>query len=100
VLVLAVDLAQMTPDYLNSLAVRCDDLTGVVPKLHNNLEPLAAIYPRRCHTIASNCITQNRHSARAFAEACHCEQAVRIVPVPAAFAACFANWNTPADLPS
>jgi molybdopterin-guanine dinucleotide biosynthesis protein A len=99
-LVLAVDLAQMTPAFLKLLADRCDDLTGAVPKLHGHLEPLAAIYPRRCHAIAADFIAQSRYAARDFAEACHREHAARIFPVPAASAGCFANWNAPADVPA
>jgi molybdopterin-guanine dinucleotide biosynthesis protein A len=99
-LVLAVDLAQMTSTCLKSLAAHCDDLTGAVPTRNGELEPLAAIYPRRCHAIAANCITQARRAARDFAEACHRERAVRFVSVASAFAACFANWNSPTDLPS
>lgn len=98
-LVLAVDLAQMTSTCLKSLAAHCDDLTGVVPKRSGELEPLAAIYPRRCHAITANCITQARCAAREFAEACHRERAVRFVPVAPVFATCFANWNSPTDLP-
>jgi molybdopterin-guanine dinucleotide biosynthesis protein A len=99
-LVLAVDLAQMTSACLKSLVSHCDDLTGAVPKLNGDLEPLAAIYPRRCHGIAANCITQAYRAARNFAKACHRERAVRFVPIAPVFAACFANWNSPADLPS
>lgn len=99
-LVLAVDLAQMTPDCLKALAGRCDDLTGAVPRLKGRLEPLAAIYPRRCHAIASSLLLQSHLAAREFAEACHRECAVTFVPVPFASgsATCFANWNSPSDL--
>lgn len=97
-LVLAVDLAQMAPDFLRSLAARCDDLTGAVPKLRGELEPLAAIYPRRCQVIAADFLTQSRRSARDFAEVCHRKQVVRYAVVAQADAACFANWNSPGDV--
>jgi molybdopterin-guanine dinucleotide biosynthesis protein A len=97
-LVFAVDLAQMTTAYLHSLHAACDELTGAVPKLRGELEPLAAIYPRRCHAIAANFLTQSRRSARDFAEACHREHAVRFVRVSGGFSHCFANWNLPADV--
>ena len=101
-LVLAVDLARMTPECLKSLAGRCDDLTGAVPELNGQLEPLAAIYPRRCHAIAASLLQQSRHAAREFAETCYREHAVTCISVPsdAVSAACFANWNSPSDLPT
>lgn len=51
-LVLAVDLPGMTLAFLHKLTARCDRLTGVIPKLNGELEPLAAIYPKRCHAFA------------------------------------------------
>jgi len=99
-LVLAVDLAQMSPAFLKLLADHCDDLTGVVPELRGQLEPLAAIYPRRCQAIALDFLAQSRRAARDFAEVCRREHVVRIFPVPPEFAGCFANWNEPSDVPA
>jgi molybdopterin-guanine dinucleotide biosynthesis protein A len=98
-LVLAVDLPRMTSDCLRGLVDRCSNLTGAVPKLQGGLEPLAAIYPIRCHEIASSFLARARRSARDFAAACHREQAVHFIPVSAADAPCFSNWNSPTDLP-
>ena len=97
-LVLAVDLPRMTPTFLDKLATRCNRLTGVVPLLNERLEPLAAIYPHRCHFFARSAIAQGRYSARSFAESCLKEHAVRTLHVSAADATCFANCNTPSDL--
>jgi len=97
-LVLAVDLPQMTAAFLKKLVARCAPLTGVVPKLHGQLEPLAAIYPKRCHAFAFDALSKSRRVAQDFAKACLHEQAVRTFSVPAADARCFANWNTPADV--
>ena len=97
-LVLAVDLPHMTTAFLQKLSARCDRLTGVAPKLRGELEPLSAIYPKRCHVIATDFIARSRLSARDFAEACLQEHAVRTFPVSIADAKCFANWNTPADV--
>jgi molybdopterin-guanine dinucleotide biosynthesis protein A len=99
-LVLAVDLPHMTTPFLRKLVARCDALTGAVPMLNGELEPLAAIYPRRCHAIAFDCITHSRLAARDFAAAGLREQAVRTLTVTKADAACFHNWNTPADIPA
>lgn len=96
-LVLAVDLPRMTTHLLEQLRERCDRLTGVVPRLRGELEPLAAIYPKRCHAFAVAALTKGCPAARDFAEACLRERAVRTFPVPTAHAGCFANWNRPAD---
>lgn len=97
-LVLAVDLPGMTPEFLLKLTARCDRLTGVIPKLDGELEPLAAIYPKRCHALAFSAIARSRHAAREFATACLHEQAVRSFSVSAGDAKCFANCNRPDDL--
>ena len=97
-LVLAVDLPGMTTAFLRKLAERCDPLTGAVPKLTGKLEPLAAIYPKRCRFIALDCLLKCRRAARDFADACLRERAVRTFVVPQADAECFENWNSPADV--
>src|SRR5262249_46288003 len=53
-LVLAVDLLRIASGFLEKLASHCDSLTGVIPKLKGQLEPLAAVYPKRCRFIAQD----------------------------------------------
>ncbi len=97
-LVLAVDLPQMRPEFLEKLLARCDQLRGVVPRLDGRLEPLAAIYPKRCLVLASRLIARSRHAVCEFAEACLEERAVRAFRVARADAVRFSNWNRPADI--
>ncbi len=97
-LVLAVDLPRMTAAFLRQLAERCDPLTGAIPDLIGQLEPLAAIYPKRCHLIARDCLLKRRRAARDFADACLRERAVRSYAVPRDQIGCFANWNRPSDI--
>jgi len=97
-LVLAVDLPRMSSVFLQKLADRCDRLTGALPMLAGELEPLAAIYPKRCHALAADALVKSRHSARDFAAACRTERAVRVLPVTETEAGCFANWNEPGDI--
>lgn len=97
-LVLAVDLPQMSVPFLQNLLRRCDRLTGVVPKLHQQLEPLAAIYPKRCHALAATAVARSRWAVRDFAEAARHERAVHTFSVATADEKCFANWNYPTDL--
>jgi molybdopterin-guanine dinucleotide biosynthesis protein A len=94
-LVLALDLPCMTTAFLQKLRARSDCLTGAVPRLNHDLEPLAAIYPKRCQVLARDFLARARHAAREFAEACLREGAVKTLAVAAADAGCFANWNRP-----
>lgn len=97
-LVLAVDLPRITAECLGKLVARCDRLTGVVPQRDGRWEPLAAIYPKRCHPFAFSLFTHRARAARDFVAECLHERAVKRWNVPASQAACFANWNRPDDL--
>ena len=99
-LVLAVDLPQMTSEFLQRLLANCDPSTGVVPKLNGRLEPLAAIYSKRCHALASDFVARSRWVVCEFAEACLAEGAVRTLDITPEHADCFSNWNSPADIPA
>lgn len=97
-LVLAVDLPRMSPTFLGRMCDVCDRLTGAVPKLNGQLEPLAAIYPKRCHAFAFAALTKSQHSARDFASACLHERAVKVCSVTRGETLNFSNWNRPGDL--
>jgi molybdopterin-guanine dinucleotide biosynthesis protein A len=98
VVILAVDLPHMTAEFLQRLIASCNEGIGIVPELNGKLEPLAAIYPKRCHAIAAELIAQGRYAARDFAETCLGEGAVRSVAVDGSDLGCFSNWNSPADI--
>jgi molybdopterin-guanine dinucleotide biosynthesis protein A len=100
VLALAVDLPCMTASFLRKLLARCSRLIGAVPSLNHRLEPLAAIYPKRCHAIARDCLLNSRLSAREFSTACLRARALKRFKVAPADEHCFANWNSPPDLTS
>ena len=97
-LVLAVDLPRITSDFLRKLSEHCDPETGAVPKLRGKLEPLAAIYPKRCELILKECLVNSRLAARDFAQACLRKHAIRPFAVPRTDLGCFENWNTPSDV--
>jgi molybdopterin-guanine dinucleotide biosynthesis protein A len=97
-LVLAVDMPHMTAGFLRTLAGCCDPLTGVVPERAGRLEPLAAIYPKRCHALAGDLIAKSQLAVRDFVEACARDHMVKIHPVSAAEENYFSNWNSPADV--
>ena len=97
-LVLAVDLPRMSLLLLRRIREHCEQLTGTVPKLNGQLEPLAAIYPKRCHQFAAAAIAKAQHSARNFASACLQDGAVRVCSLTSNEAPNFLNWNRPGDL--
>ncbi len=97
-LALAVDLPHMTTAFLRKLRARCDQLTGVVPRLNGRLEPLVAIYPKRCHAFAADALAGSRRAAQDFATICFRRHAVRNFSISNPDDRCFANWNYPADL--
>jgi molybdopterin-guanine dinucleotide biosynthesis protein A len=98
VLVLPVDLPCISTGFLRKLLRRCDPITGAIATLNGELEPLVAVYPRRCHTYATFRIANSQLSVRSFAQACLHERALRTLPVQPADVPCFTNCNTPADL--
>jgi len=97
-LVLAVDLPNMTATFLRKLVLRCDERTGVVPTWRDELEPLAALYPKRCHAIVLEALREDRLAVRGFAEACLRAGTVRPFAIAAVDRARFANCNSPEDL--
>lgn len=98
-LVLAVDLPYVTPAFLQKLASRCDAETGIVPRGQSSLEPLVAVYPKRCVVLVRDALAQGQLAACDFANACLQSGAVREFRVPPRDWVRLANWNSPTDLP-
>jgi molybdopterin-guanine dinucleotide biosynthesis protein A len=108
VLVLAVDLPQMTPAFLQCLYGEIGDTVervpttgsalGAVPVLSGRPEPLAAFYPKKAHPTARRMLAERQLAARDFAEACFQQGLARMISVPACYEGCFTNWNAPQDL--
>jgi molybdopterin-guanine dinucleotide biosynthesis protein A len=71
---------------------------GAGPQRDDQLEPLAAIYPKRCHRFAFERLFHGSRAVHDLAGDCLREQAVKVRKVPATEAPCFANWNRPDDV--
>lgn len=99
-LVLAVDLPRMTVEFLQRLLQECRAETGVVPEMRGRLEPLAAIYPRRAHTIAKERLQAGENGMQDFAAAVEHAGGLRRHIVSNAEEVLFLNWNTPDPDPS
>lgn len=99
VLVLAVDMPDMTSAVLRRLLGQCASEVGVVPRVNRRIEPLAAIYPKAAAPFAVDMLKRQLRAVRAFAERCRQAGLVAVHEVEAADWKCFANWNSPDDLP-
>ena len=98
-LVLAVDMPDMTSAALRQLLKRCAAGAGVVPRVNQRLEPLAAFYPKAAAPLAVDLLKRQLRAVRTFAEQCKHAGLVDLHDVAEADWKCFANWNSPADLP-
>ena len=98
-LVLAVDLPEMSVAFLRRLGGGCTENLGSIPRVNERIEPLAAFYPKSAHSLAAAMLRNRRNVAAAFAENCVQSCQARFVECPDTEACHFANWNSPADLP-
>jgi len=97
-LVLAVDMPNLTPAILQQMAKRGAGTTGVIPRVNGRIEPLAAIYPKAASCLALALLDDERHAATTFAELCVGSGLARFHDLPAGAAGFFASCNTPSDL--
>jgi len=99
-LVLAVDLPEMSAALLQRLAADCSETCGVIPQMTARIEPLVAFYPKAAHELALARLECGDFVVKEFAGACVRSGLARFVELPANEAKYFANWNSPADLTS
>jgi molybdenum cofactor guanylyltransferase len=97
-LVVAVDMPNLTPDILRRLIERSRGATGVIPRVGGRLQPLAAIYPRGAGSLATAQLTAEVRAAAAFAEHCVRSGLAEFQDVADVDAHHFTSWNTPADV--
>jgi molybdopterin-guanine dinucleotide biosynthesis protein A len=98
-LVLAVDMPNITAEFLMHLATRCTEHCGAIPRIEGQIEPLAALYPKLANTIAVNLLKDGQNAANHFAKCCVSDNLATFVELPAHDARLFENWNAPNDLP-
>lgn len=103
VLVLAVDMPGMTPEFLAHLHALAPDGGGVVPFLAvagqatRFYEPLAAIYPRACLPIAERQLLGRDWSMQKFVRSAVAAGMLAEFEIPRRARKYFQNFNTPAD---
>ena len=94
---LAIDLPQMTADYLRHLIDACTLGTGIVPMREDRLEPLAAIYPATSLGLAEELLLAKNYSLQEFGRRCLAQGLLLPAPIAPNEEALFFNLNTPAD---
>jgi molybdopterin-guanine dinucleotide biosynthesis protein A len=98
VVVLAVDLPQMTSDYLRDLLAVCSETAGVIPTRANQFEPLIAVYPVAAIDVANECIHQGDYSLQKVAARCASQGLLKAKPITPSEESLFLNMNTLGDL--
>ena len=99
-LVLAVDLPEMNVEFLRRLAAHCAKDSGAISRVMENIEPLAAFYPKTAQPLAETLLRAGKNAVAGFAEQCNRAGLARFVDLTASDARYFVNLNTPADLPA
>jgi molybdenum cofactor guanylyltransferase len=97
-LVLAVDLPQMTADFLRSLVDLGSESCGAVPKRNGFFEPLAAIYPKSCGAPADRQLRAGKFMMQDFVNVALEENLLAVHDVQRSEELLFTNMNTPGDL--
>lgn len=96
--VLAVDLPQMTTAFLRGLLALAETGKGVVPRGDRFFEPLAAVYPASATPLAHAHLRRGDYSLQNFVAAAIAQDLVVARGLAAEEAALFTNLNSPADL--
>jgi len=96
-LVLAVDLPNMSSDYLRSLVLGAEAGCGVVPAIEQELEPVSAVYPVEAAAVALAYLRQDQRSVQGFARRLQQSRLVKVRTVEHGEQALFRNWNSPED---
>jgi molybdopterin-guanine dinucleotide biosynthesis protein A len=96
-LVVAVDMPQMTSGLLRKIVGQCDEIAGCVPIDQFGLQPLAAVYPTSLLAVAEQCLLEGRYAMGAFVTEAITRGMLRTMKVGPENEKCFTNWNSPSD---
>jgi molybdopterin-guanine dinucleotide biosynthesis protein A len=95
VVVLAVDLPQMSVDWLRTLVIEASPGVGVVGRREEFFEPLAAIYPREMMPLFWEAVAGAQYALQPVIARAAKEGLLRVREIGAAETAWFENWNEP-----
>lgn len=99
-LALAIDMPFMTEKFLRYLCAKIEAGRGVVPKIDNRAEPLAAIYPREAEIDFRSALTGADFSLQSLTRHLVETGKLRAIPVTDRDKQFFLNVNEPADIKS
>jgi molybdopterin-guanine dinucleotide biosynthesis protein A len=97
-LVLAVDLPQMTTEHLRKLWDLSQPSTGVIPLNGGYFEPLCAIYPVEAAAAAAAALNSSDVSLQSFAQSLRRQSQAHIYDLTPEEQPLYFNMNTPSDL--
>ncbi|CAM3109742.1 molybdenum cofactor guanylyltransferase [Rariglobus hedericola] len=97
VLILAVDLPQLTPTYLQKMISTGGGRIGVVPYGPHGYEPLAGLYPRTLLPRLQAALDAGHFRLQKLLHESTQEALIKALPLEPAEIDLFSNWNTPAD---
>jgi molybdenum cofactor guanylyltransferase len=97
-LALAIDMPFMTQEYLKFLCGQIEPGRGVLPKIDNRAEPLAAIYPREVDIVLGSALSGVDFSLQTLTNRLVEAGKLLTVSVPDEARRLFLNLNDPADL--
>jgi molybdenum cofactor guanylyltransferase len=97
-LALAVDMPFITEEYLKFLCNQIEPGRGVIAKIEDRFEPLAAIYPQEALANFQSALSGKDFSMQTVAGRLATERKLRVVPVTSLERKLFLNLNEPADL--
>jgi len=97
--VLAVDLPNVTPEFLQLLLAQADPEGGIVPELDAFYQGTVAVYPRRILPACEQILGSEDRSFQRLIRQGLAEKQMKVYPVSEAERPLFLNLNTPADIP-
>jgi molybdopterin-guanine dinucleotide biosynthesis protein A len=89
----------MTEKYLKFLCAEIEPGCGVVPKIDDRVQPVAAIYPREAAIDFRKAVTGADFSLQTLVRGLVAAGKVREISVPEEEEKLFLNLNAPSDLP-
>jgi molybdopterin-guanine dinucleotide biosynthesis protein A len=99
-MVLAVDLPQMTADHLRKLWGLARPGSGTIPLHSDYLEPLCAIYPVEALAAAEETLNSGDASLQSFGQKLLHRSQVQIYYLTSREQSLYLNMNTPSDFPA
>jgi len=97
-LALAIDMPFVTEEYLKFLWSRIEPGRGVIPKIDDNFEPLAAIYPHEALANFQRALSGKDFSMQSVANRLATDGKLRVMAVTSEERKLFMNLNEPDDL--